>query len=76
MNKVLVSAVSAALLIGTTVSPANAWRGCGGGGFHEGLIADSGKSGGFGKRFASEPRSLLSEGWVAKDTFCLYKPSM
>jgi hypothetical protein len=33
MIRVLGAGVSAALLIGTTVSPANAWRG--GGGFHD-----------------------------------------
>jgi hypothetical protein len=45
MNKCLVSGVAAALLMGTAVSPANAWRGGGGfhgggfhgGGFHEGF---------------------------------------
>jgi opacity protein-like surface antigen len=39
MNKVLVAAVSAALLIGAAASPANAWRGGGdfrGGGFRGG----------------------------------------
>jgi hypothetical protein len=35
MNKVLVTAVSAALLTGAALSPANAWRG--GGGFHQGF---------------------------------------
>jgi hypothetical protein len=46
MNRVLVAGVAAALLVGAAVSPANAWRG-GGGGFHGGGFHGGGFRGGF-----------------------------